>query len=211
MSEILIAPADAPPVVLLHGLGRTRISMWLLAWWLDRAGFRTRTIGYPSTRLTMAQSEALLREKLAGMGPVDLIGHSLGGVLSARLLRSPEGLGIRRVVQLGAPNLGSPLATRLSGIWPVRRLCGPVVADLHAHDRMPSRHPDLAAIAGTAGSPKMPLTKPHDGAVTVRSAWAGAGCRAAVPVLHTLLPHSRGAARLAAEFLSTGCIEQGRP
>ena len=198
-------------VVLIHGLGRTRASMWVLAWRLERAGLRTRTIGYPGTRLRLAEAEALLRGKLSDLeGPLDLVGHSLGGVLAARLLRDPEGLEIRRIVQSGAPNLGSPLATRLSGVWPVRRLCGPVVADLHSHDHTPLRHADIAAIAGTAGAPSMPLARPHDGAVTVRSAWAGAGHRAAIPVLHTLLPHSSRAAKLTAEFLQTGRMTQPR-
>lgn len=191
-------------VILIHGLGRGAASMWILAWRLRRAGFKTRCIGYPSTQNTIAQNEALLREKLAGLGPVDLVGHSLGGFLSARLLRDPQGLEIRQIVQIGAPNNGSPLADRMSGFWPVRRLCGPVVAELNAHAKRRPQDSRIASIAGTGGWVGIPLPRPHDGAVTVRSAWAGARYRTAVPVLHTVLPISARVAKRVVEILSNG-------
>lgn len=193
-------------VVLIHGLGRGTGSMVPLSWRLQARGFRTCRIGYASTRHDLAGNLALVRSRLAGLGPVDLVGHSLGGVIAARLLRDPRGLDIRRVVQLGAPNLGSALATRMAGVWPVRHLCGPMIADLNASVVRHRPHPQIAAIAGTGGFPGIPLTRPHDGAVTVRSAWAGAGHRAAVPVLHTVLPISARAAKRVAEFLETGRI-----
>lgn len=194
-------------VVLLHGLGRTTASMWPLAVRLRRAGFEVARVGYPSTRLDIAGAAAHVRRALLRLAPgrlLDLVGHSLGGLIAVRLMRAPEGLTIRRVVQLGSPNRGSAMADRLGGRWPLRRLCGPAVADLRAHDRRDAPCPRIAAVAGTLGWRTGPLAWPNDGTVTVRSAWTGAGHRAAVPVLHSLLPASARAARLVAAFLRDG-------
>lgn len=197
------------PVVLLHGLGRTASSMQALAWRLRRAGFRTTCLDYPSTQLTIAQSQDHLRTLLARRsGPFHLVGHSLGGLISAALLRE-GGLPVQRVTQMGAPNLGSPVAGRLGGQWPVRGLCGPAIGELDAHDNVPDTDPRIAAIAGTLGPPLPGAPeRPHDGAVSRTSAWAGAGYRAEVPAIHTLLPISPAAARLAITFLKTGALPE---
>ncbi|MEM6904417.1 MAG: alpha/beta fold hydrolase, partial [Pseudomonadota bacterium] len=212
MAHVTIPEVRTGPVsrliVLVHGLGRSPASMWALAAYLRARGFRTRCVGYASTRGDITASEGLLRQALAGLGPMDLVGHSLGGLLAARLLRAPEGLEIGRVVQLGSPNRGSPLAEKLGGTWLVRRMCGPAVADLSREGTRPAPHPRIGAIAGTGGWTGMALHRPHDGAVTLRSAWQGAGHRTHVPVLHTLLPLSPAAARRVAEFLTLGRFER---
>ncbi|MEM7238738.1 MAG: hypothetical protein AAF501_13080, partial [Pseudomonadota bacterium] len=81
---------------------------------------------------------------------------------------------------------------------------GPAVTELTAHDSRQITDPRIAAIAGTGGFGLAPLARPNDGAVTVRSAWAGAGHRAAVPVLHTLMPASNRVAALVIAFLTHG-------
>lgn len=186
--------------------------MWPLAVRLRRAGFDVARIGYPSTRLHVAEAVGHVRETLARLAPgraMDLVGQSLGGLIAARLLRDPGGLPIRRTVQIGSPNLGSAVADRLGVRWPVRRLCGPAVEELRAHRRRTAADPRIAAIAGTGGFWKGALAGPHDGTVAVRSAWSGAGHRAAVPVLHSLLPASSRVAALVMAFLRTGTFRTG--
>lgn len=194
-------------VILIHGLGRTRASMWPLARRLRRAGFAVERVGYPGTRLGIAGAVAHVRavlERIAAGRRLDLVGHSLGGIIAVRLLREPGGLHVRRVVQIGSPNLGSAMANRLGGFWLVRRACGPAVDELRARTvRMPP-DPRVAAIAGTAGFWRGPLARPHDGTVSLRSAWCGAAHRAHVPVLHALLPASARVAALVAAFLRDG-------
>ena len=96
------------------------------------------------------------------------------------------------------------MAERLAGRWPFRRLCGPALVDMRDDPGPLARHADVGAIAGTFGPPGLPLARPHDGAVSVRSAWAGANQRVTVPVLHTTLPASLKVMRLTARFLETG-------
>ena len=195
-------------VVLIHGLGRTAASMWLLGRRLRRAGLAVERVGYPSTRTCIAEAVAHVRRALwllvPGRARLDLVGHSLGGLIAARLLRQPGELPIGRVVQIGSPNLGSVMADRAGGLALVRRLCGPAVLELGAHLRAEAPCRRVAAIAGTAGWWQGPLARPHDGTVAVRSAWSGAGHRAAVPVLHSLLPASGRVAALVAGFLQHG-------
>lgn len=183
-----------------------------MAWRLGRAGFSVQRPGYPSTRMGVDEAIANMRRVLERLSPrgqaVDLVGHSLGGLISAALLRDPRGLSIGRVVQLGAPNLGSPLASRLGGPGPVRRICGPALRDLRAHTRHPERRDEIAAIAGTLGPRGLPMNGPNDGAVSVKSAWSGAGHRAAVPVLHSFLPASSDVADLTAMFLRDGRLPE---
>ena len=194
-------------VVLVHGLGRGTASMWPLAWRLRRAGFAVERVGYPGTRLTVAEAVAHVRaalERIAAGRRLDLVGHSLGGLIAVRLLREPGALWIGRVVQLGSPNLGSAMADRLGTLWLVRRACGPAVEELRARTGRTAPDPRIAAIAGTGGFWRGPLAGPHDGTVAVRSAWSGAGHRAHVRVLHALLPASARVARLVAAFLRDG-------
>ncbi|MEM8698385.1 MAG: hypothetical protein AAGF44_04400 [Pseudomonadota bacterium] len=200
-----------PDVALLHGLGRSPASMWLLARRIRHAGFAVHSIGCPSTRQTIAEAEAFVRDRLAGLPhrPLSLVGHSLRGLIAAAILRDPRGLWIDRVVQLGAPNLGSPMIERLGWLWPVRKLCGPTIAELNRHPAPSTRSSWIAAIAGTARWPFLSagFQRPNDGIVTLRSAWSGAEHRGRVHVLHSFLTISPRAIAMTIAFLRTGRLE----
>ena len=188
---------EARPVVLLHGLGRTSASMYLLARRLRRAGLDAGTLAYPSTRLSLEAACEFVRRTLNERFPtsrIDMVGHSMGGVIARRICLSAEPPDVRRVVQIGAPNLGSPLADRLGPLWAVRTACGPAIEDLQATDDRLHADPRVTAIAGTYSTRTM--HGPNDGAVPVRSAWAGAAHRHRVRRVHTLLPMSAAVARI---------------
>ncbi|MEL7468081.1 MAG: hypothetical protein AAFN27_06490 [Pseudomonadota bacterium] len=188
------------PVFLLHGLGRNPSSMWILRFHLRRAGLDAQTIGYPSTRLDLDGNVDFVRSELSqcsGAEPIDLVGHSLGGVIARRLGLEDGHPEIGNIVQIGAPNLGSALADRMGPFWAIRRACGPTIADLGKTSTPLPTLTNVTAIAGVIASGKdsATLRGPHDGAVTVRSAWAGAKHRHIVRQAHTLLPTSAAVAR----------------
>ena len=195
-----------PLVVLIHGLVRSPASMLPLAWRLERRGWEVLRIGYASTRRDLAGCIAEVRARIPTGRPLHLVGHSLGGVISAALLRDPGGLDIRRVVQLGAPNLGSGAANRAAEYALIREIGGPVLEQLRRHRNTRDPDPRIGAVAGDVW-PRLGSV-PNDGVVSVRSAVSGAGDHVTVPVLHSLLPASAEVAERVDEFLAHGRFEK---
>ena len=205
-------------VVLIHGLGRTRVSMMPVAFRLQQNGFATSLVGYWSTTQSLGQSTTSVarqieRKTAHHKGPIHLVGHSLGGLIALRLKREHPELGIKRVVQLGSPNLGSPAAETLKGSGLASWFFGPVLAELSEDLTLgDQRDPDIAAIAGVsapAGLAKvLGVVGPNDGLVTANSAWGReASVRLAAQTIHTGLPLSRSVAEATVDFLKTGHAE----
>lgn len=127
------APAPGRLVVLIHGLDEPG-SVWdELAIDLRRAGWRVARFDYPNDQ-PIADSALLLGESLrrareAGVQSVELVGHSMGGLVARDALsneaiyngaaRGHEDLpDVHRLVKVGTPNKGSSMATlRIFGEW----------------------------------------------------------------------------------------------
>lgn len=199
-------------VILIHGLGRTRVSMLPLARRLRAEGFTVGMVGYPSLRLSIDAAVTRIArdvERLAkGWPTIHLVGHSLGGLLARRMAEARPDLPIGRVVQLGSPNAGTGLARTLAGYRPARWVLGPVLTEIAAIPRHVTIRAEVGALAGTRHwrwlNELVGPDGPSDGVVPLRSAWAGAGARAALPVYHTFLPTSARTAQLVAGFLRSG-------
>ncbi|MFP6626645.1 MAG: alpha/beta fold hydrolase [Deltaproteobacteria bacterium] len=105
------------PVVLIHGWGMNRASMALLAARLRRDGRQTHALNYSTLR---AGNEDRARQVAAdllrvceqsGGGLVDVVAHSLGGIVVRAAARNHGILAhLGNVVTLGSPHQGTALA-----------------------------------------------------------------------------------------------------
>lgn len=96
-------------LVLIHGLFVNRHVMYALARHFRRQGRDVLLLNYPTCRQTLAQTARQWLPRIqafAGEAQVDVIAHSLGGLL-LRHLRQMWPQGFHRAVTLGTPHLGS--------------------------------------------------------------------------------------------------------
>lgn len=98
-------------VILIHGLHQTAWIMRPLAKRLQTAGFDTHQYGYRSMRDDIKTNSARLNEWLEAHHhadqPIDIIGHSLGGLIIRDFVAHYPKWQIGRCVTLGTPHNGS--------------------------------------------------------------------------------------------------------
>jgi len=130
---------SADYVVLLHGLGRTRLSMTVPQLLLQHAGFEALSIDYPSRKKPIPELADLVAEKLEARirdrdRRVHFLTHSLGGIVLRTLLSEgrPPDLQLGHVVMLAPPNQGSRLAERFADRLLFRVATGPAGQQLRA-------------------------------------------------------------------------------
>jgi pimeloyl-ACP methyl ester carboxylesterase len=200
-------------VVVVHGLWMPASATWLLARRLRDAEHATYRYGYHSVAADLGTNVELLAAYLARVpgDRLDLVGHSLGGVVILKLLE--QGLALERpgrVVCLGSPLLGSRAAAVLERTRWGRRLLGRSMREHLADALRPWEGArELGIIAGDRpigfGRWLTPLGPAHDGTVAVdETRLVGAADHLVLPVTHMMLLYS---ARVAAEvrhFLACG-------
>jgi pimeloyl-ACP methyl ester carboxylesterase len=181
-----VATAQGAPtecVVLLHGMGRTSLSMKRMEWALKGAGYRVVNVSYPSRRQTVEQlSEDYLQMLMATRVPADVVKvhfvtHSLGGILLREFLAHHTVTNLGRVVMLAPPNHGSQLADALRRHALGRWVLGPAGCQLGtAATDVPQRlGPPTFPLGIIAGDVSLNpffsrvLPVPNDGKVSVES------------------------------------------
>jgi len=146
-------------VILVHGLWMTGREMRVLGGRLEDAGFRVRYFRYRSWRGSLAQAAGALREfaEATEGERVHLVGHSLGGVVIAKML--------------GAPMGGSAAARIMSRRRVGRWLVGGVIREgiVECAPTWPGGR-ELLVVAGDiplGSGLLLGLLKPHDGVIRI--------------------------------------------
>ncbi|MFF8961231.1 esterase/lipase family protein [Streptomyces globisporus] len=122
-----VTAVATPPVVLLHGFIDNRSAFVVLRRTLTRHGRRLASLNYsPLTRDVRTAAELLGRhvEEICartGHGRVDIVGHSLGGLIARYYVQRLGGdRRVRTLVTLGTPHGGTAVAPG-AGVHPIVR------------------------------------------------------------------------------------------
>jgi pimeloyl-ACP methyl ester carboxylesterase len=129
--ETKLTAASADYVILLHGLGRTPLSMKRIEWTLQKQNYRVINVSYPSTRVCIQDAannwlgNVLENQTTDPTVKIHFVAHSLGGIILRQYLSNHEIPNLGRVVMLAPPNHGSELADRLRNNCLYRLATGP--------------------------------------------------------------------------------------
>lgn len=185
--------------MLVHGMGRTPLSLHRLARYLRRSGYDAHVAGYVASVERFARIVQRIRDRVAVMGEggqrYAVIGHSLGGLLLRAALAKLSASALpSQLIMMGTPHRPPRLAVRYRGLWPYRLIngeCGQILAQPSFFDHLPPLAVPYTIIAGSSGwvgrgSPFM--SEPNDGLVAVSETRV---CRdddpLVLPVRHTFM------------------------
>ncbi|MDP6622451.1 MAG: alpha/beta hydrolase [Alphaproteobacteria bacterium] len=214
------AENDKDVVVVLHGLGRSKMAMWLLASRLEDAGYKVARVGYHSLQDTpkqiIADIEGQIDACCLGVSPkLHFVGHSLGGLLIRAYLKDHKVANLGRVVLIGTPNTGSTIVDNLRHKWwfqvlgPMARSLGTDAGSFPANIGQPD-YP-LGVIAGKRTSTLNDGLLPgdDDGLVSVESTKiAGMADFVVVESGHSAMRYDKSVARFVVSFLQTGKFDR---
>ncbi len=200
--------------LLLHAAIVGARSLCLLAKRLRAQGFRTVNLPYPNRELTISECAGRLVpawEKLAAdaPGPIHIIGHSMGGLVARRLLALAQPPNFGRLLTLGTPHLGSPLADRLKAYAFYRLLFGPAGQELTTGRPIDWLAPwpppyEIGLLAGSLpiGPGSLILGRESDGTVLHASSQPAGGTEYfTVAATHITIPFVKATAETAGKFL----------
>jgi len=146
---------------------------WLRSRLRDQ-GYPVAQFQYQTVSQTLADKCRRLRQFiLARQGPVVLIGHSLGGVLSLHTLRAFPDLPVAKVVCLGSPLVDTAAGRSLHSVRAGRFVLGSLLPEAIFEKPLGAWDQDtpVGVIAGTRslgpGQLVAKLPRPNDGTVAV--------------------------------------------
>ena len=113
-----------PHVVLIHGLAGHWFLMWPLAWQIKKLGFTTSTFGYRSWFRSIEHHALRFKARLEKLEQdptveaIHIVAHSMGSIVTRQAILDSRFSKLQRIVMLGPPNQGSPMAKFLGYILP---------------------------------------------------------------------------------------------
>jgi pimeloyl-ACP methyl ester carboxylesterase len=207
----------APPVIVVHGLGRTSASMVVLATRLERAGFDVIRFGYPSRSEPMEVLVALLGDAVSACcadagKTTHFVTHSMGGVLVRSYLAQQREPHRGHVVMLSPPSRGSEIVDAFADSPMLQSVLGPAGSTLGTdpaalvHRLRPIRF-GLGIITGDRSL--NPITSwiipgPDDGKVGVDRARLDGASFLVLPATHTFIMNRRDVTEEIVHFLHHG-------
>lgn len=215
-----LEPETGRVTLLIHGIGRSSKCFSTLARSLEKIGARPIGFDYPSTRISIEESVSYLQsvlDHLPDVTRIDVVCHSMGGLLLRNLLSTSCESRFQRAVFLGVPHHGAEVADFLKRNPLFKMVMGPAGQQLvtdpaSGMNHMPIPEFDFATIAGGRGSnrgfnPLLPGD--NDLTVTVESAQLeGASDSLRLPVIHSLLMSDRRCISAIVHYLETGRLTE---
>jgi pimeloyl-ACP methyl ester carboxylesterase len=202
-------PPHGPPhqpqaelVVLVHGMGRTPLSMRPLSRAIERGGFRVLNFGYSSYGPSIKQIGRKLARRLETVlqaqpaARVHFVGHSLGNIIVRWLIAHARPPALGRVVMLAPPNRGARVADRFSPYlrWLLAPLPELVTQGGLCEALAPPRGVEVGILAGRFDR-KVRVEETH---------LEGASAHAVVPAGHTFIMLRADVQSLVLRFLREG-------
>ncbi len=202
-------------VVLLHGMGRSRFSLFILERRLRKAGFKT--LRFPYSCLAGNDLDEIT-DRLHGYvrenvktARYHLVGHSLGNIIIRNGFKGEYRVGLGRIVMLAPPNHPSKLAGDFSKNPLFKLLCadaGKRLASKAFYQSLPVPEVEFAVIAGSRGQ-RLTFDEPNDGIVAVRNTkLRGMKAWVLLPHTHTFIMNASDTARYCIHFLQTGIFPE---
>ena len=221
-AEKKLSVMSGKAAVLIHGIGRSSKSFDAMARTLTEEGYTVVSFDYPSTRVPIQESAEYLHhviESLEGIKSIDIVVHSMGGLVLRSYLQKHNDTRLHRAVMLGVPNNGAQLADFLKNNPVFRMILGPAGQQLVTESDglisdLPTPDFEFGVLAGGRGAARgyNPLLPgDNDSTVTVSSTrLPGARDFICVPVIHTFLMSDRKAIAATGCFLKHGRFHRDR-
>lgn len=206
-------PATGETVVLLHGMGRSRLSMSRLGRRLKKQGYQVKNFPYTQIGSSMDELSAKLKrfiEEEVETPHYHLVAHSLGNIIIRNGFRDvsthPFREGLGRIVMLAPPNRPATMATGLKRFWPYQWIMGESgqkLGDAKFYETLPVPDVEFGVIGGDKGLPH--LKGANDGIVVLESTKLdGMSDWVVVHRSHTFIMNSKETLALTLEFLREG-------
>ena len=217
-----LPPMCGKAVVFVHGIIRSSKSFHKMRARFEQDGYCTFGFDYPSTRVTIPEAAEYLHQclsSLEGVEEINLVVHSMGGLVVRTYLMEHQDPRIRRMVMIGVPNLGAHMADHLQKNLLFRTIFGPAGQQLVSSDgcrdgesafiaSLPVPEFEFGIIAGSRGTdtgynPLIPGD--DDGTVNIEcTKLPGAADFTTVRGLHSFLMNTDEAVESAVRFVETG-------
>jgi triacylglycerol esterase/lipase EstA (alpha/beta hydrolase family) len=216
-------PKSSQIVVLLHGILRSKTDMLALDKALQKQGYETINILYPSREKSLEDLTEFVRNTIetspyyTADKTLHFVTHSMGGLIARYYIAKHRPKSLGKVVMLGPPNTGSEFADFLNEnkiLGPIfKSIFGPASQQLttkYEHIDEDIDYP-LGVIAGSASiNPLAPwvLDGEHDGIVTVeRTKIEGMTDHITIKSTHTFMMFNPKVIKQAVYFLENGKFE----